>query len=111
MKYGVNTMVWSTRMGANHHALLCRIKEWGFDGVELFLSLDEPANIPEMKKILERVGLECGTCAVLPRDANLISADATVRARGVDFIKSCIERTNDLGGRLLCGPLYSALGL
>jgi len=32
MKYGVNTMVWTTRMNREQEALLSRIKEWGFDG-------------------------------------------------------------------------------
>jgi hypothetical protein len=53
MKYGVNTMVWTTRMNREREALLFRSKEWGFNGVELFLSLDEPANIPEMRQILD----------------------------------------------------------
>ena len=83
MKYGVNTMVWTTRMNREQEPLLSRIKEWGFDGVELFLSLNEPANIPEMRQILDRLGLDRTTCAVLPRDANLVSTDPDVRARGV----------------------------
>jgi D-psicose/D-tagatose/L-ribulose 3-epimerase len=111
MKYGVNTMVWTTRMNREQEALLSRIKGWGFDGVELFLSLDEPANIPDMRQILDRLGLDRTTCAVLDRDANLVSADADVRTRGVEFIKRCVERTSELGGQLICGPLYSALGV
>lgn len=111
MKYGVNTMVWTTRMNREQEALLSRIKEWGFDGVELFLSLEEPANIPEMRQILDNLGLDRTACAVLPRDASLISTDVGVRARGVDFIKKCIERTSELGGQVICGPLYSALGV
>jgi D-psicose/D-tagatose/L-ribulose 3-epimerase len=110
MKFGVNTMVWTTRITAAQEPLLSRIKEWGFNGVELFLSLDEPANIIETRKMLDRLGLECATCAVLPRSANLISADADVRARGVDFVTRCVERTQELGGHVMCGPLYAALG-
>jgi len=111
MKYGVNTMVWTTRMNREQEALLSRIKEWGFDGVELFLSLDEPANIPEMRQILDGLGLDRTTCSVLPRHANLVSTDSDIRARGVEFIKQCLERTSELGGQVICGPLYSALGV
>ena len=111
MKYGVNTMVWTTRITEQHSALFSRIREWGFDGVELFLSSSEPASIPAVRRILDEVGLERTTCSVLPHEANLIDADAQVRARGGEFLKQCIERTAELGCKLICGPLYAALGI
>src|SRR5262249_24290502 len=111
MKFGVNTMVWTTRVTAQHQPLLVRIREWGFDGAELFLSPDEPADIPSIRKILDELQLERTTCSVMPRKAHLISADAGIRQRGVDFLKSCVERTAELGGHLLCGPIHAVLGV
>lgn len=111
MKYGVNTMVWTTRVGEKQEPMLTRIREWGFDGVELFLSPEEPANIRTVKKMLDELQLDRTTCSVIPREVNLISSQAEVRARGVEFLKKCIERTADLGARLICGPLYAGLGV
>jgi len=111
MKFGVNTMVWTTQVGEKQDPLFARIKQWGFDGAELFLSEDEPANIPAVRGTLDRLGLERTTCCVLPREANLVSADAATRARGVAFLKKCVDRTADLGARLICGPLYAGLGV
>jgi D-psicose/D-tagatose/L-ribulose 3-epimerase len=111
MKFGVNMMVWTTRVGKAHEALFGRIHEWGFDGVEPFLSTDIPEDIPRLRAVLDQHGLERTTCVVLPREANLVSADAMTRARGVDFLKKCVDRTAELGGRLMCGPLYAALGV
>jgi len=111
MKYGVNTLVWTTRMTKEREPLLGRIKEWGYDGVELFLSLDEPADIPGVRRKLEELGLECTTCSVLPRGANPVDRDAEARARGTDVLKRYAERTAELGGSLICGPLYAALGV
>lgn len=111
MKFGVNTMVWTTQVGEKQDPLFERIKQWGFDGVELFLSTDEPANIPAVRATLDRLGLERTTCCVLPRHANLVSADAATRAQGVAFLKKCVDRTADLGARLICGPLYAGLGV
>jgi D-psicose/D-tagatose/L-ribulose 3-epimerase len=96
MKYGVNIMVWTTRMNREQEALLSRIKERGFHGVELFLSLNEQANIPEMRRTLHPLGLHRTTSFVLPSDANFISTDADVRARSVAFIKRCVEPTREL---------------
>jgi D-psicose/D-tagatose/L-ribulose 3-epimerase len=111
MKYGVNTMVWTTRVDGRLSPLLARIKKWGFDGVELFLSPDEPASPAAVKKMLEAESLEVTTCSVLPRHANLISEDASVRAHGVEFLTRCLDRTAELGAKLICGPLCAGLGV
>ncbi len=111
MKYGVNTMVWTTRVDERLAPLFVKIKRWGFDGAELFLSPDEPANIATVTKMLDAAGLERTTCSVLPREANLVSSDAGVRARGVEFLKRCVDRTAELGASLICGPLYAGLGV
>ncbi len=111
MKYGVNLMVWTTRVGKEQDALFGRIQEWGFDGIELFLSPEEPADIPWVKRTLDRIKLERTTCSVLPREAHLVSTEPEVRARGVDYLRRCVERTVELGGRLICGPLYAGLGV
>ena len=111
MKYGVNTMVWTTRVGPAAQPLLARIREWGFDGVELFLSISEPADIPAVKRMLDELQLGRTTCSVLPREANLVSSQADVRTRGIEFLKRCIERTAELGASLICGPLYAGLGV
>ncbi len=111
MKFGVNTMVWTTQVGAKQDPLFARIKKWGFDGVELFLSTDEPADIPGVRATLDRLELERTTCVVLPRHANVVSADVATRAQGVEFLTKCVDRTADLGGKLMCGPLYAGLGV
>ncbi|HEY6290026.1 MAG TPA: sugar phosphate isomerase/epimerase family protein [Terriglobia bacterium] len=111
MKYGVNTMVWTTRVTGQQAPLFSRIKEWGFDGVELFLSPDEPADIPSVRKVLDDLGLERTACSVLPRDSNPVSAQPEVRERGREVLKRCVERTAELGARLICGPIYAGLGV
>lgn len=111
MKYGVNTIVSTTRVMQQHEPLFSRIREWGFGGVELFLSLDEPSDLPAITRILDGLGLTRTACSVLPREANLISADRQVCARGIEFLKRCVERTAELGDRFVCGPLYTGLGV
>jgi len=111
MKFGVNTMVWTTRVNDTHEKLFGCIQEWGFDGAELFLSPQEPADIPTVRRMLEENRLECTTCSVLPRDCHLVSPQAEVRARGVEFLKTCVDRTAQLGARLICGPMYAGLGV
>jgi sugar phosphate isomerase/epimerase len=82
MKYGVNTMVWTTRIDERLAPLFIKIKRWGFDGIELFLSPDEPANIAAVNKMLAAAGLERTTCSVLPR----------VRSQGAFAASSVCDR-------------------
>ena len=111
MKYGVNLLVWTARVGSEQEPLFSRIRGWGFDGVELFLSPDEPADITGVRRMVDRANLECTTCSVLSREAHLVSPQPEVRARGVDFLKRCVDRTAELGASLMCGPLYAGLGV
>lgn len=111
MKYGVNLMVWTTRVHRQNQSLLASVREWGFEGVELFLSPEEPADIPFVQEELTRLGLERTTCVVLPRNAHLPSPDVETGRRGVAFLNQCVERTADLEARLMCGPLHSGLGV
>ena len=111
MKYGVNTMVWTTRVGKEQRPLFSRIRDWGFDGVELFLSPQEPADIPAVRRILDKLHLDRATCSVIPREANLVSPRPEVRARGAEFLMRCVERTAELGAHMICGPLYAGLGV
>ncbi len=104
-------MVWTTRVDERLAPLFVKIKTWGFDGVELFLSPDEPANLDSVKKMLDENRLDRTTCSVLPRHANLISSDSKVRTQGVEFIKQCVSRTAELGAQVICGPLHAALGV
>ncbi len=111
MKYGVNLMVWTTKVERQHRSLLASIRDWGFEGVELFLSPEEPADIPFLREELNRIGLERTTCAVLPRDAHLPSPDRETHRWGLAYLTQCVERTADLEARLMCGPLHSGLGV
>jgi D-psicose/D-tagatose/L-ribulose 3-epimerase len=111
MRYGVNAMVWTTRVSEAHEPLFARVKEWGFDGVELLVSIEEPANLGAVRRMLDRIGLERNACCVLPREANLVSPQAGVRARGLEYLKRYVERTSELGGQFICGPIYAALGV
>lgn len=111
MKYGVNMLAWTMRVGEELEPLFFRIREWGFDGVEMFVSPDVPRDARAVGRVLDRANLERTACTVLPRDANLVSPHAEVRARGVEYLKKCVAQSAELGAHLFCGPLYAALGV
>jgi D-psicose/D-tagatose/L-ribulose 3-epimerase len=111
MKFGANTFIWADHFGPDQFHLLPRLKEAGFDGVELPLIEHPVKRDAAVRRELEQVGLECTFCAVLPPGFNTISEDASVRTRTVTHWKDCIETVAELGGSIMAGPLYSPVGL
>jgi D-psicose/D-tagatose/L-ribulose 3-epimerase len=104
-------LAWTMSVGKELEPLFLRIREWGFDGVEIFVSPEVPSNLRAVKDVLDTANLDRTTCSVLPKNANLVSPQAEVRVRGIDYLKKCVARTAELDARLLCGPLYAALGV
>ena len=110
MKFGVNTFIWADRFGREQLPLLARIKEAGFDGLEVPLFQPEQYDDKEVKRALAESGLLCTTCSVLPEGLNTISADREIRKRTIAHLKRCIQTTAEIGSQLMAGPLYAPVG-
>jgi D-psicose/D-tagatose/L-ribulose 3-epimerase len=110
MKYGVHSFIWTADFGPGDLGLLPRLKEAGFDGVEL--PLFQPATYPagQIRRGFEDAGLECTFSVVMVDDLNTISDDAAVRARTRQYLADCIQTIADTGSKLMVGPLYSPVG-
>src|SRR5581483_2465747 len=89
MKFGVNTFIWSDRFDRSHLPLLARVKQAGFDGIEVPLFDPSAARDAEIKRALEAEQLACNFCAVLPPGLKTVA---------------------EMGGKLIAGPLYAPVG-
>jgi D-psicose/D-tagatose/L-ribulose 3-epimerase len=110
MKFGVNTLIWSDGFDSSHVKLFGAIKEAGFDGIEFPLFTPNPKPNVEIRRALEQNGLECTFCSILPQGFNTISDDSGVRARSKQYWVDTIRTVAEMGGKILCGPLYSPVG-
>src|SRR5690349_7886665 len=102
-KFGVNLMVWNGQVGAAELALLPKIKEMGYDSVELPVFAADAFAIPTVKDAVQAAGLVCTVSTALPATMNLI--DAERRAAGVTYLQGIIKVAADVGATLICGPL------
>jgi D-psicose/D-tagatose/L-ribulose 3-epimerase len=111
MKYGVNTLIWTAGFDRPHLELLPRIKEAGFDGIEI--ARFDFAGFPaaEIRQRAEAIGLECLLCSALTGDQSLVSDDAGVRAKTAAFIRDGIQTAAELGATTMAGPFCAAVGL
>ena len=110
MKIGVSAFAWTTRFTTGHTRVLAGLRAQGITHFEV--AMFDPSDVPvaELRRAFEANGMEVSVCAILPAGINPISEDAAVRARSVEHLRRVIETTAELGGELVCGPVYAPIG-
>lgn len=110
MKYGLNLLLWTSTVNEAIYPTVEKIKEWGYDGVELPVF---DMNLPEYEKIgkkLAELGMGATAVTVCTDTENPISPDASIRDAAVERLKKAVDCVAAAGGTHLCGPIHSALG-
>jgi len=110
MKIGVSAFAWTSRFTAKHIPILAGLRERGITHCEI--AMFDPSDIPvvELRRAFEANDVAVSVCAILPAGINPIGEDADVRSRSGDHIRRVIEATAELGGTLVCGPVYAPIG-
>jgi D-psicose/D-tagatose/L-ribulose 3-epimerase len=110
MKYGINAFLWTAGYTPADEALLPRIREAGFDGIEIPIFDPEQFDSAGLRRGFKAHGLQATACSVLTRETNIIADDPAVRERGRAHLAACIRRLSEAGIPLFAGPLYAPLG-
>ena len=111
MKIGMNMLLWTTHVTEDDHPHLARIKEAGFDGVEIPLFEGDAKHFKKLRAVLDDLELAASTVTVSSEEANPISPDAGVRQAAIDDLERKIEFSAILGSSVLCGPFHQPLGV
>src|SRR5579883_1860819 len=110
MKLGINTLLWTAAFDRSHLDLLPRLKEAGFDGVEI--ARFDFAGFPaaEIRRSLAANDLGVTFCRAATGAHSLICDDVGQRQKTIAFIKEGIAQAAELGSDMLMGPFCSAVG-
>ena len=110
MKFGINTFLWTANFDKEHIDLFPRIKEWGFDGVEIgcFNFREFPAR--DVRRALESNGLGATVCSALIGSQSLATDDSTIRKQTSEHIRDGIRMVGEIGASTFAGPFCSAVG-
>ena len=112
MKAGFNLLLWTTHVTEEQFHLFERLKQAGYDGVEIPLFTGEVAHFRSVGQALRDNGLEATTVTVIPDEAHsCISPDPADRERGLDHLRWAIDCTAAIGGESLVGPFHQPLGV
>jgi D-psicose/D-tagatose/L-ribulose 3-epimerase len=110
VKIGVSAFAWTADFGEAHLEILPRLRDRGLTAFEV--PMFEPEKLPAGKiyQAMQRNGITCSVCAILPRSINPISHDSHVRKNSIAHLMKCVEVAAQMGAKLIGGPVYAPIG-
>lgn len=108
---GIHALVWVGDTGDDSVDRAVRLTaEVGYGLLEFSLHDLEHLDVARTARVLRDAGLAVACSRGLAFDADVSSDDTSVVARGARLLQDSLAVTVGLGGRVLTGALYSALG-
>lgn len=107
MKLGIHAYAWCSQWSNDTLDLIDRVSDLGLDFIEIPLMCLDTFDAGAIKQRLDEVGLGAVTSTVLMGDTDITSDDPDHRAKGVQYLKDCVEATAAIGGTSFSGVIYS----
>jgi D-psicose/D-tagatose/L-ribulose 3-epimerase len=111
MKFGINLYLWSDDMYDGLLPVLERLKQIGYDGVEVPIFDLDQAKWALWARRLDDLGLQRTANTVIAAEHNPLSPDPAVREAAYQHMRQVIDCCAIAGSSLLCGPHQVALGV
>jgi len=108
MRVGFSMLMFAPSLTEDQRPWLDRIREAGYDGVEVPVTEGEDADYERIAGWLDEVGLARTAVGFVTGECNPISSDASVREAARARLRVLIERAARLGSDRVCGPIHSA---
>lgn len=114
MKFGAFYHIWFPEVKLHNLVqLFSRIREMGFEGIEITITPDLLKNkelLKNLKDESKQIGIQCIFSTGLSEENSIISSLEERRKKGITFLKSCIELVASFEGDMLAGILYGPWG-
>ncbi|MCC5936809.1 MAG: sugar phosphate isomerase/epimerase [Lunatimonas sp.] len=108
--FATTTWLWTSPFTTETTSLFSKIKEMGFDAVEI--PVEDPALIDaqKVKHALEEQDLKPVICGAFGPSRDLTHEDPSYHKTSLDYIRRCFQISAEVGARFVAGPMYSAVG-
>lgn len=107
-KVGFNLLLWTAAINDSLNPLVARLKEIGYDGVEVVIGEPLASAYVDLGKFVRSQEMEITTVMVVSKEENPVDPSPVIRAKAVDRLKWGVDRAHDLGAKIICGPVHSA---
>ena len=111
MKFGINLYLWADDMHDRLLPVLERLKQIGYDGVELPIFDLDQAQWALWARRLDDLGLQRTANTVIAAEHNPLSPEPVVREAAYQHMRQVIDCCAVVGSSVLCGPHQVALGV
>lgn len=110
LTFGVSTWVWTSPFSTETVQLFPKIKEMGFDVVEIPVEDPDLIDGESVGDALREHGLEATVCGAFGPDRDLTHEDPAVHRACFDYLDALMDLATLWGGGFIAGPMYSAVG-
>lgn len=110
MKYGLLYHYWSDGWSCDYIETAKKIKNAGFDVMEIggdHLGKMSAQEMDSLKATVQDLGLELSVNIGPARDQDLASEDKATRERGVAYLSDILRRMDRIGSKMMIGALYT----
>ncbi len=112
MKLGLNLLVIGGFIQPGDYATLQRIKNAGYDGVEIPVFSGTPRDYAALGRVLDDLGLERTAVTIVPDvEQSPVNPEASARGKARDRLRWAVDCIHALGGTVMAGPYHSPLGV
>ena len=108
--FGVSTWLWTSPFNRDTVALFSKIKNYGFDAVEIPVEDPSLIDLKLVKKALQEQGLKPIICGAFGPTRDLTNEDPKYHQTCFDYLDACFEIAAELGSSFVAGPMYAAVG-
>lgn len=108
---GVNTWVWTSPLTDERLAALApRVRDWGFDVIEL--PVEDPSDWDPHRAadLLGSLGLGATVSLVMGEGRELVAADAATVASTQEYLRRVVDAAESVGATVIGGPAYASVG-
>lgn len=110
MKFGVSTFVWVSPFSTNSFDLVYKIKDMGYDILEIAVENKDLIDWAKLKEIVNEIGLSVTISGAFGAEKDISSDDPAIREQGLNYIIDCIKIAQNMKSPIFTGPVYSAVG-
>lgn len=110
MQFGVSTFVWVSPFSTSAFDLITKVKDMGYDILEIAVENKDLIDWDKLKKISKDVGVNLTISGAFGAERDISSDNPSIREQGMHYIIECIWLAEKMGSPIFTGPVYSAVG-
>lgn len=109
--FAASTWLWTSPFTTEAvEVLLPKVASLGFDAIEIALEDPTLVDVRALQSALKKHHLRPVVCGAFGPSRDLTNEDSTIRKKGMQYIRDCLDFCSELGVSFFAGPMYAAVG-